>query len=98
MTQREQEILDKVIVILKKYVDPRIIYLFGSRNKGTHRKGSDFDFAVAGSKPKFEILRRIDDALEEFTGLYKIDIVYLDDVEKDFRTLILDQGQAVYEK
>lgn len=98
MAEREREILDKTIDALKLHVDPQTIYLFGSRRKGTHRKGSDFDLAVSGSRPTFEIERSIEEALEEFIGLYKVDIVYLDSVEPDFRDLILSQGKVVYEK
>jgi len=98
MTEREQEIFNKTMNVLKEYVDPRTIYLFGSRSKGTHRRGSDFDFAVTGSKPDFKIQESITKSLEKLMGLYKIDIIYLDDVEEDFRNLILNQGKIVYEK
>jgi len=98
MVGREQEILDKMIDVFKKYIDPKTIYLFGSRSKGTHRKGSDFDLAVSGLKPEQEIQRNIQEAMEKFTGLYKADIVYLESVEGDFRDLILQQGKIIYEK
>jgi len=98
MSEREQEILNKTVEVLKENLDPQIVYLFGSRAKGTYRKGSDFDFAVTGSKPVFEIQKNIDEALEAIAGLYQIDMVYLDDVEEDFKNLILNQGKIIYEK
>ncbi len=98
MTTREAEILSKVIEVLKKSVNPKKIYIFGSRAKETHRNGSDFDFAVTGKTPEFDSQKHIENALEEFIGLYKIDIVYLDSVDKDFRELILHEGKVIYEK
>ena len=77
MVTREQSILNKTVDILKEYLDPQVIYLFGSRAKGTHRNGSDFDFAVTGSSPELKVQRNIRDALEGFSGLYTIDIIYL---------------------
>ncbi len=98
MTEREQEILNHTIAILKEHIDPQTVYLFGSRSKDTHRTGSDFDIAVTGTKPHFDIQKNLEDDLENVIGLYQMDIIYLDDVEEDFRKLVLSQGKVIYEK
>lgn len=98
MITREKEILNKVIKTLKEHVNPKKIYLFGSRAKNTHRNGSDFDFAVTGKTPAFESQKRIEDKIADFAGLYKIDIVYLENVDEGFRELILHEGKVIYEK
>lgn len=34
-TQREKEILDKIITVIRDLINPEKIYIFGSRAKGT---------------------------------------------------------------
>lgn len=97
MTARESEVLDIALSIIRQELDPRRIILFGSRAEGRHNPGSDFDLAVDASKPA-ERAHRIHEALNDSVGLYSVDIVYLPDVDPDFRRLILKTGKVVYER
>ena len=38
------------------------------------------------------------ESVSECSGLHKMDVVYLSDVDEDFRDLILAAGRVVYEK
>ena len=97
-TDREKEIVEEVAGILKKYLAPKKITLFGSRAKGTNRFGSDFDFAVDGGKPESGIHSEIFEAIDEIAGLYSVDVVFLDNVDPGFKEIILETGKVVYEK
>ena len=95
---REEEIVQKTIDVLKQQLNhPRII-LFGSRAKGTAHHGSDFDFALDMSKPDSLLNRRVCDNIEIFSGLYGVDLIFLDDVNPKFKKLVLTTGKIVYER
>lgn len=97
MTARESEVLETALAVLKHELNPQRIILFGSRAEGRHRPGSDFDLAVEAPRPAdraYRILESVNDAV----GLYSVDIVYLPNVEPDFRNLILKTGKVIYER
>ena len=97
-TERENEILREVVKILKTELKPSRIILFGSRAKGKSRKSSDFDLAVDRKRPSFNLERKIEERIEAMSGLYGVDVVYLNSVDKDFREIVLETGKVVYEK
>lgn len=98
LSQRENEILQTAAAILKKYLNPGKIVLFGSRGKGNFHKNSDFDLALDKDRPDIRIERKISEEMDEVAGLYKVDIVYLNDVDEEFREIILKTGKAIYER
>ena len=98
MTPRERQVLEATLAILKKELDPPRIILFGSRAEGRHTPGSDFDLAVDVARPDFGRAYEIREAVNESIGLYKADIVYLPNVDPDFRNLVLKTGKVVYER
>lgn len=98
MNAREKEIFDKSVNLLVQELQPKKIYLFGSRAKGTARVGSDFDFAIDGSVPKVTDKWQIKGQLEAIAGLYSVDVVYLEEVNPKFKELILKTGKVVYEQ
>lgn len=98
MDARYNEIIHKIVEILKRFLEPSRIILFGSRAKGKNSRHSDFDFALTCSRPPISIERKIKEEIEKVSGLYKVDVVYLDSVEEDFRKIILNTGKVVYER
>jgi predicted nucleotidyltransferase len=101
MQQREQKILRECIRIIREYVDPGKIILFGSRAKsrGGFEKKSDFDLAVdSKDKVNFRTERKLKEAIERVSGLYKVDIVFLGTVDERFKNIILETGKIVYER
>jgi uncharacterized protein len=96
ITERETGILRDAVKVLREELRPRRIVLFGSRAKGTARKGSDFDLAMDCQAPRFAEAHRIREKLSEKSGLYHIDLVFLPSVSRDFRDLILKTGKVVY--
>ena len=97
MTEREKSVLIRSIKIIKKYLNPTRVILFGSRAKRISTKSADFDIAV-DTKKNIKLHRKVMDNLVENAGLYKIDLVYLSDVDKNFRDIIFSTGNIIYEK
>lgn len=99
MTIRETEILNKVREIILANIDVNRIILFGSRAKNKNRTGSDFDFAVDTSRKYNEkSIQELKDQVEKIAGLYKVDIVFLEEVDKEFKEIIFETGKVIYEK
>lgn len=98
MSAREKQILKTAIRILRQELNPKKIFLFGSRAKGTSRKGSDFDLALDCPAPSLSEAHRIREKVSSDAGLYKVDLVYLRSVSKTFRDLILSTGKVIYAK
>ena len=98
MVRREEEIIEKSIEILKKYLNPKKIYLFGSRTKGKAKQGSDFDFAIEAAKPDSKTQQIMEDEMEAVLGLHQMDIVYWDEAEEEFKQIILKTGELIYDR
>lgn len=98
MEKRHKEIIAGVTSILKKILSPSKILLFGSRVKENNCKHADFDFAVNSARPSVSLQRSINEEIETIAGLYKVDIVYLKSVDKEFKNIILKTGRVVYER
>ena len=86
------------IEILKKYLNPSKIILFGSRAKAENAEHADFDFAVDCKKPQISLQRKINEEIEKINGLYKVDIIYMLSVEKKFKNIVLHTGKVIYER
>jgi predicted nucleotidyltransferase len=97
-TLREKQILSRSVRVLRESVAPKRIYLFGSRAKGRSAPGADFDLAVDGRRPGPRLWRQLEEQLDEIAGLHQIDLVFLPDVSKEFRTVVLQSGKLLYEK
>lgn len=95
---REQEILESVTKILIKRLNPKKIILFGSRAKGNNYKNADFDFAVDKKRVSANEQREIMEEIEEVAGLYKVDVVYLSSVDREFKNIVLKTGKVIYER
>jgi uncharacterized protein len=96
--KREKEIIDNVINVIKEHLDPEKIILFGSRAKKKNDESSDFDFAVDSKKIDIRDYRKLKEKIEEFSGLYKIDIVFLSELDEDFKDIVSKTGKTLYEK
>lgn len=98
MNSRETKILIKSVEILKKKLKPAKVILFGSRAKSAKSSHADFDFAVDCKKPGISMQREINEEIEGISGLYKVDIVYMPSVDKEFKDIIIKTGKVVYER
>ena len=95
MNERLQEILDYLV----RKLDPERILLFGSRAKGKSRLGSDFDLVVVGKTPSdFRTGRKLKEELDRVAGIYSVDLLFWEKVSPEFKEIIRQTGQIVYEK
>lgn len=96
--KREEIIIDKIVSLIRKDIGPDRMLLFGSRAEGRHGPGSDFDIALDGKKISVRKMRELREKLEEVSGLYKVDIIFLESVDKEFKDIILRKGKILYER
>ena len=96
--KREESIIDDIVSLLKKDIGPARILLFGSRAVGKHNPGSDFDIALDGKKISVRKMRELREKLEKISGLHKVDIIFLESVDKEFKDIVLRRGKILYER
>lgn len=96
--KREESIIDDVVSLLRKDIGPDRILLFGSRAEEKHNPGSDFDIALDGKKISVRKMRELREKLEEISGLHKVDIIFLESVDKEFKDIVLKKGKILYER
>jgi len=92
-----EDILASIVEELKNY-DPKVIILFGSRAKGYGDNNSDIDIAVDIEHKTFREKRKIREKIDEISGLYTVDLIFLSDVSEEFKKVILKEGRILYEK
>ncbi len=96
--KREESIIDNIVSLLRKDIELDRILLFGSRAEGRHGPGSDFDIALDRKKISVRKMRELREKLEEVSGLHKVDIIFLESVDKEFKDIILRKGKILYER
>lgn len=96
MRKKIEEYIQEIVEELKKYNPDRII-LFGSRAKGTATKSSDIDIAV-DLDLDYREERKLKEKLDEISGLYSVDIVFLPKIKEEFKQQILKEGVTLYER
>ncbi len=97
-SSREKQVLNGILSILRKELAPRRILLFGSRAKGRAHHGSDFDIAVDARTPRSAKKSSIAEKIDKIAGLYRVDVVFLRQVSKDFRNIVQKTGEVLYER
>lgn len=95
---REREVLDTAISIIRERLDPDRVLLFGSRAKEYSNSRADFDIAADLEEPDVRAVRKLKEQIDNASGLYKVDVVFLKSVEDGFRDIILGTGKVVYER
>ena len=93
------EILAEVAGIIARYLPDARIFLFGSRAKGCAGETSDFDIAIdVGSKISLGVIARIKDEIDELRTLKSIDIIDLNRINPEFKTIIRKSGVSIYDR
>ena len=88
----EERHLNFIKETLKKYVpspDAKF-YIFGSRARGKYREYSDVDIAIDSPDLTSEIKSKLEIEFENSTFPYEVDIVDLNTIKENFKTLIQD--------
>ena len=90
--------LNIITELLVSELKPKRLILFGSRAKGTSLPNSDFDIAVEVKRIDFRRKRIIKEKIRKVIGLHKFDLVFLNEVEKKFKEIIMNSGKVIYER
>ncbi len=91
--------IEKIVDFLVKTFEPEKIILFGSRVRNLEKPFSDIDLAIEGGKElSFREFRKIKEKLEEISGIYSVDIVFLKKADPCFQKIIFQTGRVLYEK
>jgi len=93
-----QQDLDEIIHILQKFPVAEEAVIFGSRAKGTFKKGSDIDIAVKGKRINHAVVAALSFLLnEESATPYFFDIIHFDAIsEKELLEHVERVGQSIY--
>jgi predicted nucleotidyltransferase len=88
-----QEVHQKVVSLIKALIPQAKIYLFGSRARGDYHDRSDIDIALdAGEKLTRRTVGEARDVLEASNILYRIDIVDLNNIPAELKSVILKEA------
>jgi predicted nucleotidyltransferase len=91
--ERESEIMDMILEILRKHKKELTgyhVWLFGSRAARTHKSRSDFDIGVFGIHLlPLKIFFAIDDQFDALPTLYRIDWIDFSNVSSNFREQVM---------
>lgn len=87
--------MQQIVSVLRKYLDPNRIIIYGSRARGDHDERSDIDIAVDHPRTKRLFLQ---EAEQEIPTLLRIDIVDLDEASEALRREIAKEGVVIYGK
>ncbi|NWF90804.1 MAG: nucleotidyltransferase domain-containing protein [Ignavibacteriaceae bacterium] len=90
--------LKQVVHLIIEDINPKQIILFGSRAKEKNSHSSDYDVAVDAKKIRFRDKRKLIDRIEAIIGLHSIDLIFFNDVDADFKEIILRTGKVIYER
>ena len=96
--ESEQEVLMDIVTLVRDFLNPKRIIIFGSRISGRGREYSDFDIAVEGTEMNIRNERLLKDALDDKLGIITVDLINLDKVDSKFKQLVLQTGRVIYEQ
>jgi predicted nucleotidyltransferase len=65
----------QVVGVLAGFPEIKKAVLFGSRAKGTHKRGSDIDLALIGDNLNWRTVGRIDSALDDLPVPHRFSLV-----------------------
>ncbi|RUM59926.1 MAG: nucleotidyltransferase domain-containing protein [Persephonella sp.] len=95
-SEKVNRYISLIVEELKKY-NPKKIVIFDSRARGDYKKQSDIDIAV-DLNLSFREKRKLKEKIDRLSGLYSVDVVFLPDIDEDFKEKIMKEGKILYEK
>lgn len=89
--------LKKILNVFTHYPELKKVILYGSRAKGTYRKGSDIDITLKGKGINLSILTQISNEIDDLLLPYSFDISLFYQIEnKDLIEHIERAGKEIY--
>ncbi len=95
-----ESVVHRICSVFSRYPQVAEAILYGSRAKGTYRKGSDIDLTLCGGEDlTLRVRHRIADELDDLLLPYTIDLSILRDInDPDVLQHIERVGVALYER
>ena len=90
--------LNIITSVLLKWLQPKRIWLFGSRSSGENKPWSDFDIAIEEHRGDFRSFRKAREELDLKLGIHSADVIDLDNADPEFKILIYEKGEMIYER
>lgn len=77
----QPETINKLVSVFRN--NPRVeqVLIYGSRAKGNYRNGSDLDLTMKGKELEWNDLLAIEQAIEELSLPYKVDLSIYDQID-----------------
>lgn len=95
----DNQLIENIQNICKKYLSVEKVVLFGSRARGDHTPRSDYDLAVYGELQPNEIVLLRSSLREDLPTLHKIDAVFMQNqTDEAFIKNIEKEGILIYDK
>ncbi len=93
--------IQKLQQIFKKYSKIKLVYFFGSRNRGSFNKESDYDFAVYAKEKDnihmFDLRLKLMDEISRVLKNDNIEVVILNDLDNPtLKFEIIREGALIY--
>ena len=88
MIDLDKKYADYIKNIIAQNLDNYKLYIFCSRVKGSAKKYSDIDIAIASNELTSQIKSKLEFIFENSTIPYKIDIIDLNNITEKFKSLI----------
>ena len=94
-----QTTVAQITGLLARFPEVEKAVLFGSRAKGTHKRGSDIDLALVGSQLDWRKAGKIEDALDDLLLPYKFSLIILGErIDPNVAGHIARVGVTFYER
>ncbi|MCS7244427.1 MAG: nucleotidyltransferase domain-containing protein [Candidatus Calescibacterium sp.] len=100
----ENQVISDIVVEIVKFlkdkdIEVQRILLFGSRVTGKSKTFSDIDIAIeTKNSVPFRTRRILKEKIDNVSGIYTADLIFLNDVDNSFREIIIENGQVLYEE
>ena len=91
--------IEQIHTILRQHPEVELAIIYGSREKGNYREGSDIDLTLQGEHLTSDILSKITTALDDSYSPYLFDLsIYQQLSDPDFIDHINRVGQIFYQR
>ena len=89
----------KICSVFEKHSDIIRVIVYGSRAKENYRNGSDIDLTLFGNNLEYDLLKTIEDEIDELDTPYMFDISIYDKLGSDSLKEHIDRvGKTFYKR
>jgi predicted nucleotidyltransferase len=87
-----------IATIFQRYPEAQIVFIFGSRAKGTYKLGSDIDLAIMNEGVNDTLVSKLKSDFEDSSLPYRVDLVNFHATDRsDLKDHIQRVGKLFYE-